>query len=60
MRFMAHRFRGYRGVDDPKIKALIQRLEYVDDLQELVDALEKINVSALSNITEEESDEAST
>ncbi len=54
MRFMAHRFRGFRGVDDPKIKALINKLEYVDDIPELVEALEKINVSALSNITDEE------
>jgi ribosomal protein L12E/L44/L45/RPP1/RPP2 len=58
MRFMAHRFRGFRGVDDPKIKALIKKLEYVDDIPELVEALEKINVSALSNMTDEERAEA--
>jgi len=58
MRFMAHRFRGYRGVDDPNIKALISKLEYVDDIPELVEALEKINVSALSSMTEDEDEEA--
>ncbi len=58
MRFMAHRFRGYRGVDDPNIKALISKLEYVDDIPELVEALEKINVSALSNMTDTEEAEA--
>ena len=58
MRFMAHRFRGYRGVDDPNIKALISKLEYVDDISELVEALEKINVSALSSMTEDEEADA--
>ena len=58
MRFMAHRFRGYRGVDDPNIKALISKLEYVDDIPELVEALEKINVSALSKMTDTEEAEA--
>jgi hypothetical protein len=54
VRFMAHRFRGYRGVDDPKVKQLIATLEYVDDIPELVSALEKINISALGNMTEDE------
>ena len=58
MRFMAHRFRGYRGVDDPNIKALISKLEYVDDIPELVEALEKINVSALSNMIDDEEADA--
>ena len=53
LRFMAHRFRGYRGVQDPSVKQLIKTLEYVDDIPELVAALENINVSALSNMTDE-------
>ena len=57
MRFMAHRFRGYRGLEDPKVRKLISRLEYIDDLDQLVEALESINVSALSNLTVEEEPE---
>ncbi|HXV64482.1 MAG TPA: DNA repair ATPase, partial [Vicinamibacteria bacterium] len=52
VKFMAHRFRGYRGIDDPKLKQLIAKLEHVDDIPELVDALQKVNVSALSNMTD--------
>lgn len=52
VKFMAHRFRGYRGVDDPKLKQLISKLEHVDDIPELVDALQKVNVSALANMTD--------
>ncbi len=58
LQFMAHRFRGYRDVEDPKVKALISSLEKVDDLNELVSALEKINVSALADMTEDELEEA--
>jgi hypothetical protein len=52
LRFMAHRFRGYRAINDPKIKSAIARLERVDTLDELVSALEGINVSALASLTE--------
>ena len=57
LRFMAHRFRGYRTLQDPKMKQLISKLEYVDDLQELVDALENINVSTLATLTDEEGEQ---
>jgi hypothetical protein len=50
---MAHRFRGYRAINDPKVKALIAKLERVDDLQALMAALETINVSALASLTDE-------
>jgi hypothetical protein len=53
LRFMAHRFRGYRAINDPKVKALIAKLERVDDLQALMAALETINVSALASLTDE-------
>jgi len=57
VKLMAHRFRGYRGIDDPKLKKLIATLEYVDDIPELVEALEKVNVSALANMTDDPADE---
>ncbi|HEY5610497.1 MAG TPA: ATP-binding protein, partial [Thermoanaerobaculia bacterium] len=53
MKFMAHRFRGYRGVRDPKIKQLIARLERVDNLEGLVAALEGISTSVLASLTDE-------
>ncbi|HEX9983141.1 MAG TPA: DNA repair ATPase [Thermoanaerobaculia bacterium] len=53
LRFMAHRFRSYRSVADPKIKQAIAKLERVDDLGSLVAALENINISALAKLTEE-------
>ncbi|HEX7155041.1 MAG TPA: AAA family ATPase, partial [Thermoanaerobaculia bacterium] len=53
LRFMAHRFRSYRSVADPRIKQAIARLERVEDLSTLVAALENINVSALAKLTEE-------
>ncbi|HUP50157.1 MAG TPA: DNA repair ATPase [Thermoanaerobaculia bacterium] len=59
LRFMAHRFRGYRAVSDPKIKATIARLERVDNLESLIAALENINVSALATLTEEKRGEKS-
>jgi hypothetical protein len=56
LRFMAHRFRGYRATSDPKIKALIAKLEKIDDLPTLMAALENINVSALATLTDEKRD----
>lgn len=53
LQFMAHRFRGYHTVDDPKLKKLIGKLESVDSLDELIEALELVNVSALAGLTEE-------
>ena len=53
LRFMAHRFRGYRAVNDPQIKGAIARLERVDTLESLIASLEKINVSALAQLTDE-------
>ena len=53
LRFMAHRFRGYRAVTDPRVKQAIARLETVDNLDALVAALEHISVSALATLTDE-------
>ncbi len=53
LRFMAHRFRSYRSVADPRVKQAIAKLEQVDDLSALVTALENISVSALATLTEE-------
>ncbi|HEY0158427.1 MAG TPA: DNA repair ATPase [Thermoanaerobaculia bacterium] len=53
LRFMAHRFRGYRAVTDPRVKQAIARLESVDSLDALVGALEHISVSALATLTDE-------
>lgn len=53
LRFMAHRFRGYRAINDPRIKAVIASLERVNDLPGLVAALENISVSALAQLTED-------
>lgn len=53
LRFMAHRFRSYRSIADPKVKQAIARLESVNDLPTLVSALENISVSALATLTEE-------
>ncbi|HEY0141566.1 MAG TPA: DNA repair ATPase [Thermoanaerobaculia bacterium] len=52
LRFMAHRFKSYRSVADPKVKQAIARLESVKDLDQLVSTLENINVSALATLTE--------
>jgi MoxR-like ATPase len=53
LRFMAHRFKSYRSVADPRVKQAIAKLEQVDDLSALVTALENISVSALATLTEE-------
>ena len=53
LRFMAHRFKSYRAVSDPRIKQAIANLERVQDLGGLVTTLESISVSALSTLTEE-------
>ena len=53
LRFMAHRFKSYRAVSDPRIKQAIANLERVQDLGGLVTTLENISVSALSTLTEE-------
>jgi MoxR-like ATPase len=53
LRFMAHRFKSYRSVTDPRIKQAIAHLERVDDLKTLVSTLEAISVSALSTLTDE-------
>jgi hypothetical protein len=53
LRFMAHRFRGYRAVTDPRVKQAIARLESVDSMDALVSALENISVSALATLTDE-------
>ena len=52
LRFMAHRFKSYRSVADPKVKQAIARLESVKDLDQLVSTLENISVSALATLTE--------
>ncbi|HEU4520636.1 MAG TPA: DNA repair ATPase [Thermoanaerobaculia bacterium] len=57
LRFMAHRFRGYRAVNDPRIKTAIAKLERVDNLDTLIATLEKINVSALASLTDEKKSE---
>jgi MoxR-like ATPase len=54
LRFMAHRFRGYKSVSDPRIKQAIAYLERVDNLQTLVTTLETISVSALSTLTDDQ------
>jgi len=53
LRFMAHRFKSYRAVSDPRIKQAIANLERVEDLTSLVSTLEAISVSALSTLTDE-------
>ena len=53
LRFMAHRFKSYRAVADPRVKQAIARLESVSDLNALVSTLENISVSALATLTEE-------
>ncbi|HYC60423.1 MAG TPA: DNA repair ATPase [Thermoanaerobaculia bacterium] len=53
LRFMAHRFKGYRAVADPRVKQAIARLESVSDLNALVSTLEGISVSALATLTDE-------
>jgi ATPase involved in DNA repair/ATPase family associated with various cellular activities (AAA) len=53
LRFMAHRFKSYRAISDPRIKQAIANLERVEDLSSLVTTLESISVSALSTLTEE-------
>jgi hypothetical protein len=53
LRFMAHRFKSYKAVTDPRVKQAIARLEQVEDLGALVAALENISVSALATLTEE-------
>ncbi len=53
LRFMAHRFKSYRSVGDPRIKQAIANLERVQDLGSLVSTLESISVSALATLTEE-------
>ncbi|HYC92539.1 MAG TPA: DNA repair ATPase [Thermoanaerobaculia bacterium] len=53
LRFMAHRFRSYKSVSDPRIKQAIAHLERVDDLPTLVSTLEAISVSALSTLTDD-------
>ncbi|HEX6159146.1 MAG TPA: ATP-binding protein, partial [Thermoanaerobaculia bacterium] len=52
LRFMAHRFKSYRSVADPKVKQAIARLESVKDLDQLVTTLENLNISALATLTE--------
>jgi MoxR-like ATPase len=53
LRFMAHRFKSYRAVADPRVKQAIARLESVSDLGALVSTLENISVSALATLTDE-------
>ena len=53
LRFMAHRFKSYRAVTDPRVKQAIARLESVSDLDALVSTLENISVSALATLTDE-------
>jgi len=50
---MAHRFKEYPGVKDPDVKKLIAKLEFVDNSDELVHALEQINASLLSPLTDD-------
>jgi MoxR-like ATPase len=52
LRFMAHRFKSYRSIADPRVKQAIARLESVSDLSALVTTLESISASALSTLTE--------
>jgi hypothetical protein len=53
LRFMAHRFRSYKSISDPRIKQAIATLERVNDLSTLVTSLESISVSALATLTDE-------
>lgn len=53
LRFMAHRFRSYKAISDPRVKQAIAKLEQVDDLSALVTALEGISISALAKLTDE-------
>ena len=53
LRFMAHRFRSYKSIGDPRIKQAIANLERVNDLNTLVATLESISVSALATLTDE-------
>ncbi len=53
LRFMAHRFKSYKSIGDPRVKQAIARLEQIDDLSALVSALEGISVSALATLTDE-------
>jgi MoxR-like ATPase len=53
LRFMAHRFKSYRAVADPRVKQAIARLESVSDLNALVSTLESISVSALATLTDQ-------
>ena len=53
LRFMAHRFRSYKSISDPRIKQAIAHLERVDTLENLVSTLETISVSALSTLTDD-------
>lgn len=52
LRFMAHRFKSYRSVADPRVKQAIAKLEAVNDLDTLVSTLEGISVSALATLTD--------
>jgi MoxR-like ATPase len=53
LRFMAHRFKSYKSVADPRVKQAIARLEQIEDLGSLVSTLEGISVSALATLTDE-------
>ena len=53
LRFMAHRFKSYRSVADPRVKQAIAKLESVNDLDTLVSTLEGISISALATLTDE-------
>ncbi|HEX2835610.1 MAG TPA: DNA repair ATPase [Thermoanaerobaculia bacterium] len=53
LRFMAHRFKSYKAVADPRVKQAIARLEQIEDLGSLVSTLEGISVSALATLTDE-------
>jgi MoxR-like ATPase len=52
LRFMAHRFKSYRSITDPRVKQAISKLETVENLDTLVATLENISVSALATLTE--------
>ena len=51
VKFMAHRFKGYRGVKDPELKKFISKLEYVETFDDLVHSLELINEAMLASLT---------
>jgi hypothetical protein len=53
LRFMAHRFKSYRAVADPRVKQAIAKLESVENIDALVSTLENISVSALATLTDE-------